>query len=121
MRDLKYRSLKEYIDSQKDKENDLIWNEKKLSHAVKNKDSQEILSILAYLVKKHSYSFELNRDDVLFEYLFHCKEIDEVVIRQLLAMNHRVSAKTLSEILELQIKGDISNDLCELFTQKKSR
>ena len=113
---LKYISLQEFIKKKQENENDLKNKKVKLYHTVRHCDSDEILSLLSYLVNTHHFFFSIEDSDYLYEYLINAKEVDEVIIRQLLAMNHKISNKTLSAVLDLQINNKISSDLCEVFT-----
>ncbi|EBY6655628.1 hypothetical protein D5B42_23215 [Salmonella enterica subsp. enterica serovar Oranienburg] len=121
---LKFNSLKDYLESKekaaKEKNNDLKRNLRKVDNCIKNSSNEDLSSTLAYLLRKHSYSFIGNSNDYLYEYFSYSEKIDEVVIRQFLSMNHRITNKTLSTVLELKIKDLITSDLCELLTQKKS-
>lgn len=121
---LKFNSLKDYLESKdkaaREKDNDLKRNLRKVKNCIKNTSNEDLSSTLAYLLRKHSYSFIEDSNDYLYEYFFYSENIDEVVIRQFLSMNHRITNKTLSTVLELKIKDLITSDLCELLTQKKS-
>ena len=121
--DLRFNSLKEYDEHLKNIETDKKRRLNKLRHTIRNKNANEIMIELSYLVTQYHYQFNDN-DNFLDYYLFKNDCIDEVIIRMLLSMNHKITQSNLSAILILKQKNIISNDLCELFydmTKNKER
>lgn len=120
---LSFKSLKEYDDHLKNIENDKKRRLNKLRYTIRNKNSNEILTELSYLVIQYHHQFNEN-DNFLDDYLFENDCIDEVVIRMILSMNHKITQSNLSSVLILKQRNIISSDLCELFydmTKNKER